>query len=201
MRIAREGYPYIIPLLLLALALFFFKIWWAGFIFLLLGVFCTYFFRDPERIFRGTDRQVASPADGKVIWIRKVNDLEAISIFMSPLDVHVNRAPVSGKISKIEYMKGKFMVAYDERASIDNERNAITIDHGDVPISFVQIAGILARRIICWRKPGDVLGTGDRIGLIKFGSRVDIFLPPGSRISVQKGQRVKAGESVIGELP
>jgi phosphatidylserine decarboxylase len=201
MRIAREGYPYNIPLFLLTLACFFFKIWWAGFIFLVLGAFCTYFFRDPERIFRGTDHQVASPADGKVIWIRKVNDLEAISIFMSPLDVHVNRAPVSGKISKIEYMKGKFMVAYDERASIDNERNAITIDHGDVPISFVQIAGILARRIICWRKPGDVLGTGDRIGLIKFGSRVDVFLPAGSRIMVEKGQRVRAGESIIGELP
>ncbi len=201
MRIAREGYPYIIPLLLLALALFFFKIWWAGSIFLLLGAFCTYFFRDPERNFRGTERQVASPADGKVIWIRKENDLEAISIFMSPLDVHVNRAPVSGKISNIEYMKGKFMVAYDERASIDNERNKITIDHGGLTVSFVQIAGILARRIICWRKPGDVLGRGERIGLIKFGSRVDVFLPPGSRITVENGQRVKAGESVIGELP
>jgi len=120
---------------------------------------------------------------------------------MSPLDVHVNRAPVSGKISMIEYMKGKFMVAYDERASIDNERNAITIDHGNASIRFVQIAGILARRIICWRKPGDLIGRGDRIGLIKFGSRVDVFFPAGSRIMVEKGQRVKAGESVIGELP
>lgn len=201
MRIAREGYPYIIPLLLVALTLFFFKIWWAGLIFLLLGTFCIYFFRDPERIFRGTENQIASPADGKVIWIRKENDFDAISIFMSPLDVHVNRAPVSGKISMIEYIKGKFMVAYDERASIDNERNAITIDHGNASIRFVQIAGVLARRIICWRKPGDILGTGDRIGLIKFGSRVDVFFPPGSRVTVQKGQRVKAGESVIGELP
>jgi phosphatidylserine decarboxylase len=200
MRIAREGYPYIIPLLLIALALFLLKIWWAGFIFLILGAFCLYFFRDPERIFRGTERQVASPADGKVVWIRKDQNLEAISIFMSPLDVHVNRAPVAGKISMIEYMKGKFMVASHEQASIDNERNAITIDHGGVPIRFVQIAGILARRIICWRKPGDVLAVGERIGLIKFGSRVDVFLPAGSRIMVEKGQRVKAGESVIGEL-
>ena len=201
MRIAREGYPYIIPLLLVSLALFLFKIWWAGLIFLLLGAFCIYFFRDPERIFRGTENQIVSPADGKVIWIRKENDLDAISIFMSPLDVHVNRAPVSGKISMIEYIKGKFMVAYDERASIDNERNAITIDHGNASIRFVQIAGVLARRIICWRKPGDIVGIGDRIGLIKFGSRVDVFFPPGSRVTVQKGQRVKAGESVIGELP
>jgi phosphatidylserine decarboxylase len=201
MRIAREGYPYIIPLLLLALTLFLFKVWWAGFIFLILAAFCIYFFRDPERIFRGTERQVASPADGKVVWIRKENDLEAVSIFMSPLDVHVNRAPVAGKISKIEYMKGKFLVASHEQASIDNERNAITIDHAGVPVRFVQIAGILARRIVCWRKPGDVLTTGERIGLIKFGSRVDVFLPNGSRVAVHKGQRVKAGESVIGELP
>ncbi len=201
MRIAREGYRYIIPLLLLALTLFLVKIWWAGLISLVLGGFCAFFFRDPERKFRGNARQVASPADGRVVSIRRGKDDEVLSIFLSVFDVHVNRAPVGGKISKIEYKKGKFLIAYDERASIENEQNSITIDHGGLPVRFIQIAGLIARRIVCWRRPGEVLAQGERIGLIKFGSRVDVFLPAGSRITVEKGQKVKAGESVIGELP
>lgn len=201
MRIAREGYPYILPLLLLSIALFLFKIWWAGLIFLILGGFCIFFFRDPERKFRGNARQVASPADGRVVSVRSENNNEVVSIFLSVFDVHVNRAPVGGKISKIEYKKGKFLIAYDERASIENEQNSITIDHGGFHVRFIQIAGLIARRIVCWRRPGEDLAIGDRIGLIKFGSRVDIFLPDGSRITVEKGQKVRAGESVIGELP
>lgn len=201
MRIAREGYPFIIAFLLIGILLFVFKIVWAGFIFLFLAAFSTFFFRDPERIFRGTEKQVAAPADGRVVSIRHENNTEALSIFLSVFDVHVNRAPVSGKITDVSYMKGKFLFAFDERASVENERNSITLDHQSIPVRCVQIAGVVARRIVCWSKVGDFLKIGDRIGLIKFGSRLDVFLPAGSKIMVKKGDRVRAGESVIGELP
>ena len=201
MRIAREGYPYIISLFLIAILLFVFKFNWAGFVFLFLGAFCTFFFRDPERLFRGTEKQVAAPADGRVVSIRQENNNEALSIFLSVFDVHVNRAPVSGKITEVQYVKGKFLFAFDERASIENERNSITMDHQNIAVRCVQIAGVVARRIVCWSKVGDFLKVGDRIGLIKFGSRLDVFLPAGSKITVKKGDRVRAGETVIGELP
>ena len=201
MRIAREGYPYIISLFLIAILLFVFKFIWAGSVFIFLGAFCTFFFRDPERLFRGTEKQVAAPADGRVVSIRQENNNEAISIFLSVFDVHVNRAPVSGKITEVQYVKGKFLFAFDERASVENERNSITMDHQNIAVRCVQIAGVVARRIVCWSKVGDFLKVGDRIGLIKFGSRLDVFLPAGSKIVVKKGDRVRAGETVIGELP
>ncbi|HSE43361.1 MAG TPA: phosphatidylserine decarboxylase family protein [Acidobacteriota bacterium] len=200
MRIAREGYPYIIPLFLISILLFAFKIYWAAALFFVLASFCTFFFRDPERIFRGTEKQIAAPADGRVVSIRKEDNYEAVSIFLSVFDVHVNRAPSSGVIKEISFMKGKFLFAFDERASIENERNVVTLDHGGIPVRFVQIAGVLARRIVFWRKVGEALKTGERVGLIKFGSRLDVFLPAGSSITVKKGDRVRAGESVIGEL-
>jgi phosphatidylserine decarboxylase len=200
MRIAREGYPYIISLFLITILLFVFKIYWAAAIFFVLAAFVTFFFRDPERIFRGTEKQIASPADGRVVSIRKEDNYEAVSIFLSVFDVHVNRAPSSGVIKEISFMKGKFLFAFDERASIENERNVVTLDHGGIPVRFVQIAGVLARRIVFWRKVGEVLKTGERVGLIKFGSRLDVFLPAGSSITVKKGDRVRAGESIIGEL-
>jgi phosphatidylserine decarboxylase len=123
-----------------------------------------------------------------------------VSIFLSVFDVHVNRAPSSGVIKEISFMKGKFLFAFDERASIENERNVVTLDHGGIPVRFVQIAGVVARRIVFWRKVGEALKTGERVGLIKFGSRLDVFLPPGSTITVKKGDRVIAGETIIGEL-
>jgi phosphatidylserine decarboxylase len=201
MRIAREGYPFIIPLFLIAVLMFALSIVWAGIIFLILGAFCTFFFRDPERIFHGTEKQIAAPADGRVVSVRSENNFEALSIFLSVFDVHINRAPVSGTITEILYMKGKFLFAFDDRASIENERNSVTMDHNGILVKFVQIAGVLARRIVFWRKPGDVLNVGDRVGLMKFGSRVDVILPAGSKVTVKKGDRVRGGETVIGELP
>jgi phosphatidylserine decarboxylase len=201
MRIAREGYPFIIPLFLIAILLFALKIVWAGIIFIILGAFVTFFFRDPERKFTGTEKQVAAPADGRVVSIRSEDNVEALSIFLSPLDVHINRAPVSGMITEVLYMKGKFLFAFDDRASIENERNSITMDHNGTIVKFVQIAGVLARRIVFWRKPGEVLNAGDRVGLMKFGSRIDVFLPAGSKVTVKKGDKVRGGETVIGELP
>lgn len=201
MKIAREGYPYLFILILLSLPFLFFKLWWIAIAILLLAAFVGFFFRDPERVYQGAPGQVVSPADGRVVLMRREGDQEVLSIFLSVFDVHVNRAPVGGKITKIEYHKGRFLAAWDERASIENERNSIEMDHNGRMVRFVQIAGLVARRIVCWTHPGAVLERGDRIGLIKFGSRVDVILPAGSRWTVKQGQRVKGGETVIGELP
>src|SRR5262245_31570764 len=201
MTIAKEGYPYIIILALLGIAAFVLGWLWPGIILLGLASFVTYFFRDPHRVFQGTDREIASPADGKVVWVRQENGQEAISIFLSVFDVHINRAPISGLISAIEYFKGKFLIAFDERASSENERNSITMDHNGQAVRFVQIAGLIARRIVCWRNTGESLKVGDKIGLIKFGSRVDVFLPAGSKIYVKRGDRVVGGKTALGELP
>jgi len=201
MTIAKEGYPYIAVLAVPAAAALIIGWLWFGIVLIGFALFVTYFFRDPNRTFQGTGREVASPADGKVVWIRNENGLEAISIFLSVFDVHINRAPISGKISEIEYHKGKFLIAYDERASVENERNSITMNHQGQVVRFVQIAGLIARRIVCWRKTGDSLAIGDKIGLIKFGSRVDVFLPAGSKIYVKRGDRVEGGKTALGELP
>lgn len=200
MLIAREGYPYIVILGIVSIVLFALGWKWFGGIVLILTLFVMFFFRDPERHFAANPNQVLSPADGKVISVRKQDGNEALSIFLSVFDVHVNRSPISGKISKIEYKSGKFLPAFDEKASFENERNSITIDNQNRTVRFVQIAGIVARRIVCWRREGEEVKAGDRIGMIKFGSRVDVILPPGSVIHVQKGQKVKAGLTVIGEI-
>ena len=201
MSIAREGYPYIAILGVAAIVAFVAGWKWPGAALLILTAFVTFFFRDPDRTFEGTVKEVASPADGKVVSVRKEDGLETISIFLSVFDVHINRAPVSGKISNIDYYKGKFLIAFDERASLENERTSITMEREGQKIRVVQIAGLIARRIVCWRKPGENLAVGDRIGLIKFGSRVDVFLPTGSKIYVKRGDRVVGGKTALGELP
>jgi phosphatidylserine decarboxylase len=201
MIIAKEGYPYIAILAVPAVATLIAGWLWPGVVLLGFASFVAFFFRDPNRVFHGTEQEVASPADGRIVWIRNENGFEAISIFLSVFNVHINRAPVSGKISEIEYHKGKFLIAYDERASVENERNSITMDHQGQIVRFVQIAGLIARRIVCWRKAGESLATGDKIGLIKFGSRVDVFLPNGSKIYVKRGDRVFGGKTALGELP
>jgi len=201
MSIAREGYPYIAILGVAGLIALIAGWKWPGAGLLVLAAFVTFFFRDPDRKFEGTEREVASPADGKVVSVRQENGQEAISIFLSVFDVHINRAPISGEISGIDYHKGKFLIAFDERASLENERNSITMTRKDQTVRFVQIAGLIARRIVCWRKPGESLAVGDRIGLIKFGSRVDVFLPKGSKVYVKRGDRVIGGKTPLGELP
>jgi phosphatidylserine decarboxylase len=200
MTIAKEGYPFIIILAVGSIVLFVFHLTAFAIVLLILCAFVAFFFRDPERSFALSGSQVVSPADGKVISVRKENDLEVLSIFLSIFDVHINRAPVSGEITRIEYKKGKFLAAFDERASNENEQNSITIDHEGHSVRFVQIAGLIARRIICWKKEGEKIAAGERIGLIKFGSRVDVFLPSGSMINVKVGQKVRAGETIIGEV-
>ena len=170
--------------------------------------FCFWFFRDPHRDVPPDPRAVVSPADGRVVDVRPVQEelyLHApttrVSIFMSPLDVHVNRSPVDGRITHLEHTAGKFRAAWEDKASLDNERNAMVLEQGDRRYLVVQIAGALARRIVCRAGVGDVLGRGQRYGVIMFGSRVDVYLPADVRPVVQKGARVVAGESVLAEVP
>ena len=168
-----------------------------------------YFFRDPERNGPSDNGLILAPADGKVVTIKEEPGSEGganrgrirISIFLSLLDVHVNRAPVQGSVGSIRYQPGKFLAAFKEEASQANEQNAVRLSNrtgGEVEV--VQIAGLLARRIICYVKEGQELARGQRLGIIMFGSRVDLFLPDGASVAVAVGQKVKGGETVIGKL-
>ena len=170
--------------------------WWALPLFAL-SLFCLYFFRDPERPI--PDGPVAvSPADGKVVGIRADPSAPTrISIFLNIFDVHVNRAPIAGTITKVEYTKGRFKVASREIASSQNERNTVAIQGQGTSVSFAQIAGLIARRIVFWKQTGDQVAKGERVGLIKFGSRVDVFFGPEWEITVKPGQRVHGGSSIL----
>ncbi len=166
-----------------------------------LALFCLYFFRDPDRTI--PDGPVAvSPADGKVVGIigdGSGAESTRISIFLNVFDVHVNRAPIAGKITNVDYIKGKFLVASREVASSQNERNTVTIAGDATSVRFAQIAGLIARRIVFYKKLGDTVAKGERVGLIKFGSRVDIFLGPEWEIKVRPGERVAGGSSILAE--
>ena len=203
MKIAREGYPWILAAVILSLIAF--SLGWIGMggVLAFFAVVFAGFFRDPERTPPAGEGLVLAPADGKVVAI--VKDAEGgttrVSIFLSLLDVHVNRAPIKGLVEKIQYQPGKFHAAYREDASQDNEQNAVRlVDSTGKSLHIVQIAGLLARRIICYVKEGETLERGQRFGLIMFGSRVDLFMPPGSKVEVAKGQRVRAGETIIGRF-
>jgi phosphatidylserine decarboxylase len=163
----------------------------------LLALFCLYFFRDPNRTI--PDGPVAvSPADGKVVGIvPEAAGASRISIFLNVFDVHVNRAPIEGKISKIDYKKGQFLVASRAAASSENERNIVTVDGAGTSVTFSQIAGLIARRIVFYKNLGDKVAIGERVGLIKFGSRVDVFLGPEWEIAVKTGERVSGGSSIL----
>jgi phosphatidylserine decarboxylase len=163
----------------------------------ILAVFCLWFFRDPERAIPEGDVAV-SPADGKVVAVKnEPGGLTRISVFLNIFDVHVNRAPIGGKITGVTYQPGKFLVASREEASTQNEMNTFIVEGDGTRVVFKQIAGLIARRIVCWSKVGDLVRKGDRVGLIKFGSRVDILLGSEWKTAVTEGQRVSAGSSVI----
>jgi phosphatidylserine decarboxylase len=169
----------------------------------LLAAFMAYFFRDPNRIVPLESDLVVSPADGRVTRIEKLSTEEphsptVVSIFLSPFDVHINRAPIAGTVIDVTYTKGLFKAATSDRASLVNEQNALTIRGEKMTLVCKQIAGVLARRIVCWKRPGDSLKQGERFGLIKFGSRTDLVLPPEVEVSVSVGARVRGGATVIG---
>ena len=170
---------------------------WFGAPLWVLAAFCLYFFRDPQRVIPQGPVAV-SPADGKVVAVKAESpDLNRISIFLNIFDVHVNRTPVAGTISEVEYHRGSFHVASREKCSSENEQNIVTVQGEGSPVVFKQIAGLIARRIVFNKKPGDHVATGERVGLIKFGSRVDVLLGPDWEITVRLGEHVSAGSSVI----
>lgn len=198
--IAREGWGYISGLSAIGLISLFFGGWMWATIFFLLAAAVAGFFRDPHRTPPDEPGVVLSPADGRVVEIAPAEDAgKVVRIFLSPLDVHINRSPVEGRISSIHYQKGRFLAAYKEAASSNNEQNALEIETntGD-NFRVVQIAGVLARRIVCWTKAGDTISAGERFGLIQFGSRTDLYFPEGYDISVKQGQRVRGGETIVG---
>ena len=163
----------------------------------ILALFCLYFFRDPERAVPAGPVAV-SPADGKIVAVKPEGPaLNRISIFLSVFDVHVNRAPIAGTIAQVEYRQGQFHVANREQCSTENEQNVVTVEGDGTSVVFKQIAGLIARRIVFRKKPGDRVSTGERVGLIKFGSRVDVLLGPEWDIVVKPGARVAAGSSII----
>ena len=205
--IASDGFFFIIPLAVLAIVLIGLKVTWAGVFFLAVTLFVLWFFRNPERMTPEDEKAVISPADGRVIKIEEVKEemlkgkVIKVSIFMSIFNVHVNRVPYAGTVKKISYRKGKFFPANLDKASALNERNSVLIETVDGrQILTIQIAGIIARRIVCWVKEGLEVEKGERFGLIKFGSRLEVFMPLGSTIHVKVGDKVRAGESRIGYL-
>ena len=206
MKIDRAGFPFIAAALAPAAGLAASRRYrWAA-LFAALGGFFAYFFRDPDRTVPLDADAVVAPADGRVMmagpsegrWAPP-GDWKQITIFLSPLDVHINRAPVSGRVTRIHYRPGRFLPAYGEGAN-DNELNEIWVDHDGRTIVFRQVVGILARRIVCRVREGDELETGQRIGLMKFGSRMDVFVPPDCELAVEVGQQVVGGETVLARL-
>ena len=206
MKIDRAGYPFIaaalVPAAMLAAAR---RHVWALPL-AALGGFFAYFFRDPDRRVPQEPGLVVSPADGRVMiagptdkrWA-PAGEWQQVTIFLSPMDVHINRAPVEGAVTRIEYRPGRFLPAYDE-GSNDNELNEVWIDHAGQPIVVRQVVGILARRIVCRISEGDRVGRGERIGLMKFGSRMDVFMPPSAELRVRVGEHVVGGETVLAML-
>lgn len=205
--VAREGFVFIIPVLLISVAAWWLNYPWISLSFIVLAVCVALFFRNPERISPDGENIVLSPADGTVVELVEnvrsetfpEQSLKRISIFMSVFNTHVNRCPVSGTVTSIAYLKGKFLDAREPAASIANERNSVVItgDHGRLEV--VQIAGMIARRIVCWVREGDAVRRGDRFGLIRFGSRLDVYLPKSFIFSIQVGTKVRAGVSIIAE--
>jgi phosphatidylserine decarboxylase len=201
---ARDGIPWIAVPAALALVPMLFGYWIVAVPFLVVAAFMAFFFRDPRRTVPSDRGIVVAPADGRVTRVRIAggdNGAESlVSIFLSPLDVHVNRAPIGGTIEKIDYKSGRFLMATNERARDENEQNTLTISGERITIKCSQIAGILARRIVCWKREGDRVECGERFGMIKFGSRTDVLLPGTVEILVKEGMHVRGGVTVIGKI-
>jgi phosphatidylserine decarboxylase len=207
MRIDPAGWPFIAGSLILAIAALWFVGGGGAAIFLVLACFFLFFFRDPERPITKDADAVVSPADGRVMIAGAPagqtcppGDWQQISIFLSPMDVHVNRMPIGGRVAKVEYHPGRFLPAYRHEAGDLNEYTEVTVDHNGQPIVVRQIVGVLARRIVCRVKEGDEVQAGDRFGVMKFGSRMDIFVPASAAIAVKVNDKVTGGVTVIARL-
>jgi len=212
---AREGLLFIAIAAVIAVGAFGFAIsrrswglWLAAFVLLLLALWVAYFFRDPERTGQRGPSLVVSPADGKLIMITEVDEPAfmqgraiRLSIFMNVFNVHVNRYPVDGVIRYLHYNKGKFFNAAAEKSSLENEQMSVGIDTGRYRVLVRQIAGLIARRIVTYSKVGETVKQGDRMGIIRFGSRVDVFIPVGSKVIAKLGDATTAGVTILAELP
>ena len=204
--IAKEGLPFLIPMVLLTviLGIMGWNVWMS--LGIVLSLFIAYFFRNPRREIPSLQNIILSPADGRIVHVGECEEDRflkekalKVSIFMSLFDVHLNRSPVSGKVLQRNYLPGRFLVANVEKSSLLNEQNAVILETEDrFRILLVQIAGFVARRIVCYAKTGDLLRKGEIFGLIRFGSRVDLYLPPEVKPIIRVGQHVKGGESIIG---
>jgi phosphatidylserine decarboxylase len=215
MSFAREGIPFILIAAALAaagytaaLARRSWPLWLLAFVLTLLVLWVAYFFRDPERTGPRGANLVISPADGRVIDIREVDEPSfiggraiRISVFMNVFNVHVNRYPVSGTVAYVHYNPGKFINAAADKASLENEQMSVGVETGTHKVLFRQIAGLIARRIVTYSKVGDAASQGERMGLIRFGSRVDVFVPVGSTVRAKLGEKPQAGVTVLAELP
>jgi len=203
--VVRDGIPYVVGPLILAAVPSIFGFWPIALALFALSGYMAFFFRDPARDCPNDSRIVVSPADGRVVAASRVdegasNSPTQISIFLSPLDVHINRAPIGGEIVDVAYKPGEFHIASRDIASVENEQNIVTIRGENLTIVFRQIAGVLARRIVLWKKKGDRVAMGERVGLMKFSSRMDVILPAEVEVLVHKGDRVIGGVSVLGRL-
>ena len=214
MKFAREGRPFIVPAILVAIALVLWATaggptrWVVATVGVLLAGWVAYFFRDPERVGDRGERLVVAPADGKVVLINEGDEPSfmggramRVSIFMNVFSVHVNRYPVSGTVRLVKYAQGKFRNAVTPESSAENEQMSVGIDAPGGRVLVRQIAGLIARRIVTYSREGELVHQGERMGLIRFGSRVDVFLPPGAALRVALGQQTAAGATVLAELP
>src|ERR1700719_59277 len=201
----KEGYYFGVPLLLAGGAAFFLQWRIAACLLLFLALFVFSFFRDPHRVIPSEPGAIVSPGDGRVVVVTDEDYAgrpgKRISIFLAIWNVHVNRSPAAGKILKMDYRPGKFLAAMMARASTENEQNVISLSTASGEMIFKQIAGLIARRVVCWKKVGDIVQRGERIGLVRFGSRVDLWVPRDAQILVALGDNVKGGSSVLARWP
>ena len=201
----KEGYFFGLPLLALGGAALLLHWYLIAAVLVFLALFVFSFFRDPDRVIPSDPGAVVSPADGRVVVVTDEENAghpgQRVSIFLAIWNVHVNRAPASGTIGKMDYRPGKFLAAMRERASFENEQNVFTLSTESGEMVFKQIAGLIARRVVSWKKAGEQVMRGERIGLVRFGSRVDVWLPQGAEILVKVGENVKGGSSVIAQWP
>ena len=203
--VAVEGWRFIVPSAVAACILGRIGWWWAAMPLTLFALACLGFFRDPERTPPTVTGAILAPADGRVMGVVDVEDgwvgrAVRVSIFLSPLDVHVNRSPVAGLVRDVQYARGRFLAAYRDEASELNERCTVALEGDSARLTVRQIAGVLARRIVCRVRPGDKLQAGERYGLIRFGSRTDLVVPRGTELRVRVGDRVRGGETIMGVL-
>jgi phosphatidylserine decarboxylase len=201
----KEGYYFGLPLLLIGGAAFFLHWRLAAYLFMFLALFVFSFFRDPDRVTPSDPGAIVSPGDGRVVVVQDEDYAgkpgKRVSIFLAVWNVHVNRSPAAGRITKMEYRPGKFVAAMRANASSENEQNVFTLSTDAGELMFKQIAGLIARRVVSWKKAGDTVARGERIGLVRFGSRVDLWVPQQAQILVKVGQNVKGGSSVLASWP